>query len=72
MRLKLGVDTSKFDANNTFEENFQLFSELGFQGTPALIVMPTDNVTAQNVHIISGYDPKGLEKAIEEVKNSVK
>ncbi|WP_305812488.1 DsbA family protein [Photobacterium leiognathi] len=69
---KLGVDTSKFDANNTFEENFQLFSELGFQGTPALIVMPTDNVTAKNVHIISGYDPKGLEKAIEEVKNSVK
>ncbi|PSV27908.1 MULTISPECIES: thioredoxin domain-containing protein [unclassified Photobacterium] len=69
---KLGIDISKFDANNSFEGNFQLFSKLGFQGTPALIVMPTDNVTTDNVHIINGYDPQGLKDAIAEVKSNAK
>ncbi len=67
-----GVDISKFDADNTFIENFQLFSAIGFKGTPALIVMPTENPTRDNVKVIRGYDPDGLKAAIESVKASVK
>lgn len=67
-----GVDISQFDAENTFIENFQLFSGLGFKGTPALIVMPTENPTRDNVKVIRGYDPKGLKEAIESVKAAAK
>lgn len=68
----VGVDVSKFDANNTFMNNFELFSKLGFQGTPALIVMPSSNITADNVHIINGYNPDALAKAISDVEASTK
>ncbi|WP_394166040.1 thioredoxin domain-containing protein [Photobacterium piscicola] len=68
----VGVDVSKFDANNTFMNNFELFSKLGFQGTPALIVMPTNNITTDNITIINGYNPDALEKAISDLQASTK
>ncbi|MEC6824142.1 thioredoxin domain-containing protein [Photobacterium piscicola] len=68
----IGVDVSKFDANNTFMNNFKLFSKLGFQGTPALIVMPTNNITTDNITIINGYNPDALKKAINDLQASTK
>ncbi|SJZ99793.1 DsbA family protein [Photobacterium toruni] len=68
----VGVDVSKFDANNTFLNNFTLFSKLGFQGTPALIVMPTNNITTDNITIINGYNPDALKKAISDLQASTK
>ncbi|MEC6798219.1 thioredoxin domain-containing protein [Photobacterium sp. S4TG1] len=68
----VGVDVSKFDANNTFMNNFELFSKLGFQGTPALIVMPTTNITTDNITIINGYNPDALKKAISDLQTSTK
>lgn len=68
----IGIDVSKFDANNTFMNNFELFSKLGFQGTPALIVMPSSNITTENVTIINGYNPEALTKAISDLKASTK
>ena len=68
----VGIDVSKFDANNTFMNNFELFSKLGFQGTPALIVMPTNNITTDNITIINGYNPDALEKAISDLQASTK
>lgn len=68
----VGVDVSKFDANNTFMNNFELFGKLGFQGTPALIVMPSNNITTENIHIINGYNPDALKKAISELQASTK
>ncbi len=55
-----------------FMNNFELFSKLGFQGTPALIVMPSNNITEDNIHIINGYNPDALAKAISDVKASTK
>ncbi|BAJ00352.1 DsbA family protein [Shewanella violacea] len=52
-------------------ENFQLFSELGFQGTPALIVMPTSNPSIENIKIIGGFDPEGLKAAIAAIKKNI-
>lgn len=52
--------------------NFELFSKLGFQGTPALIVMPSSNITTDNVTIINGYNPEALTKAISDLKASTK
>ena len=68
----IGVDVSKFNANNTFLNNFELFGKLGFQGTPALIVMPSNNITTENIHIINGYNPDALKKAISELQASTK
>lgn len=67
-----GADISQFDATDTFIENFQLFGDLGFKGTPALIVMPTENPTRENIKVIRGYDPEGLKEAIESVKTATK
>ncbi|PST95480.1 DsbA family protein [Photobacterium iliopiscarium] len=68
----VGVDVSKFDANNTFMNNFELFGKLGFQGTPALIVMPSKNITTDNITIINGYNPDALKKAISDLQASTK
>ncbi|MCG9660800.1 MULTISPECIES: hypothetical protein [Vibrio] len=48
-----------------------LFQALGFRGTPALIVMPTQHPTADNIHVIFGADPVQIKQAIAQVKQSV-
>lgn len=63
-----GVDVSKFKADNSYMDNLQLFGELSFRGTPALIVMPSEGANKDNVKIIRGYDPAGLKAAIASVK----
>ena len=72
---KAGVLVADFRLNeqgtDSIKANFQLFSRLGFQGTPALIVMPSVNPTIENIKIIKGFDPEGLKAAIEDVKNKI-
>ena len=68
---KSGVDVSKFKKTDSINENLQLFSSLGFQGTPALIVMPSRNITKENIYIINGYDPQALTDALKKVKASL-
>ncbi|MCW8336378.1 DsbA family protein [Vibrio paucivorans] len=50
------------------QANIQLFSQLGFRGTPALIVMPTEGANKDNVSIIAGADVEGLKAAIEKAR----
>ena len=66
-----GVDISQFKDSDNISHDFKLFSSLGFQGTPALIVMPSENITKDNIRIINGYDPEGLAGAIKEVQASL-
>jgi protein-disulfide isomerase len=76
-----GVDLSKAnkdalgDTPSTLPETIlkssQLGQTLGFQGTPAIIVMPTQNPTAENTTIFFGYPanpqagPKAAAAAID-------
>ena len=72
---KAGVVIADFKLNeqgsNSIKANFQLFSNLGFQGTPALIVMPSVNPTINNIKVIKGFDPTGLKVAIDEVRSNI-
>ena len=68
---KAGVDVSKFKPDDQYLPDFKLFAALGFQGTPALIVMPSEGANATNTFVIPGYDPSMLKNAIEKVKASV-
>ncbi|WP_028865233.1 DsbA family protein [Psychromonas aquimarina] len=45
-------------------ENLKLFSELGFQGTPAVVVMPIENPTVENTSVIRGADIEGIKAAL--------
>lgn len=59
-----GVDLSQFKPTENYQRNLQLFSQLGFKGTPALIVMPTDGATTSNTYVINGADVAALTNAI--------
>ncbi|MBD1576597.1 MULTISPECIES: DsbA family protein [Vibrio] len=60
-----GMDLSKFTPTETYQKNIQLFSQLGFKGTPALVVMPTNGATTENTYVINGADVNGLSNAIK-------
>lgn len=60
-----GLDISKFKATDVYVKNLQLFSQLGFRGTPAFIIMPTDNVTLDNIFIVNGADENSVREAIK-------
>ena len=70
--ISVDIDVTKFNVTDTIMNNFKLFRKLGFQGTPALIIMPSKNVTTDNIHIINGYNPKALTKAISDLQASTK
>ncbi|MCW8335435.1 M48 family metalloprotease [Vibrio sp. DBSS07] len=55
--------------SQTPQENIQLFSQLGFRGTPALIVMPTEGANTNNISVIAGADKDGLRKAIAKAQS---
>ncbi|MCC2525783.1 DsbA family protein [Vibrio coralliilyticus] len=56
--------------NKTLNDNTQLFSQLGFKGTPAFIVMATSEANANTIQVVAGANIKGLEEAIDRVKES--
>lgn len=58
------MDLSQFKPTENYQRNLQLFSQLGFKGTPALIVMPTDGATTSNTYVINGADVAALTNAI--------
>ncbi|MGV3001000.1 DsbA family protein [Vibrio sp.] len=60
-----GVSLDKFKPTESYQKNLQLFSQLGFKGTPALIVMPTDGATSDNIYVINGADVASLTNAIK-------
>ncbi|MBU2896773.1 thioredoxin domain-containing protein [Vibrio hepatarius] len=53
---------------STIETNLTLFSELGFKGTPALIVIPLNNPSQDTVSVINGYDVQALVNALIKAK----
>ncbi len=59
------------NTSNEVNHTMTLFQALGFRGTPALIVMPTQHPTADNIHVIFGADPVQIKQAIAQVKQSV-
>ncbi len=63
---------SKFNVNNTFMNNFEGYLVNQASRNAALIVMPSINITEDNIHIINGYNPDELAKAISDVKASTK
>lgn len=60
-----GVALDKFKPTENYQKNLQLFSQLGFKGTPALVVMPTDGATTENTYVINGADVASLTNAIK-------
>lgn len=66
----VGVNVSKFTSNNTAANNFELFKKLGLHGTPALIVIPSKNVTTNNIHIINDGNTNALINAINKLQHS--
>ncbi|WP_105901536.1 DsbA family protein [Vibrio gangliei] len=62
---KAGVDLSKFKPTENYQHNLQLFSQLGFKGTPALVVMPTQGANTNNTYVINGADVASLTNAIK-------
>ncbi|MCG9658780.1 thioredoxin domain-containing protein [Vibrio mediterranei] len=69
--LSLSVDDLTL-SDNEVNHTMTLFQTLGFRGTPALIVMPTQHPTADNIHVIFGADPVQIKQAIAQVKQSFK
>ncbi|MGX9522944.1 DsbA family protein [Vibrio mediterranei] len=69
--LSLSVDDLTL-SDNEVNHTTTLFQTLGFRGTPALIVMPTQHPTADNIHVIFGADPVQIKQAIAQVKQSFK
>ncbi|MCG9628719.1 thioredoxin domain-containing protein [Vibrio mediterranei] len=57
-------------SDDEINQTLSLFQALGFQGTPALIVMPTQHPTADNIHVIFGADPVQIKQAIADVKKA--
>lgn len=57
------------------QSNIQLaMGKLGFQGTPIVVVMPTDNADKQNTTVFAGYptDPKrGTEAAAKRIQEAI-
>lgn len=60
-----GMDMSKFSVTESYQKNLQLFFQLGFKGTPALVVMPSKGATINNTYVINGADVDGLANAIK-------
>ncbi|OEF23228.1 DsbA family protein [Vibrio rumoiensis] len=60
-----GIDIKKFKPTENYQKNLQLFSQLGFKGTPALVVMPTNGATVDNTYIINGADVPTLTNALK-------
>ncbi len=63
-----GADVSQFTATEYYQKNLQLFSQVGFKGTPGLIVMPSQGASLENIYVINGADASALESAIKSVK----
>lgn len=61
----VGISLDKFKPTENYQKNLQLFSQLGFKGTPALVVMPTDGATTENTYVINGADVASLTNAIK-------
>ena len=59
---------AKYD-DAAIKKNIHLFSSLGFQGTPAFIVMPSNGASIENVAVINGADGIALRKAIKHAKS---
>ncbi|MBD1576966.1 thioredoxin domain-containing protein [Vibrio sp. S11_S32] len=59
-----GINISEFTPTESYQKNLQLFSELGFKGTPAFVVMPSTGATIDNIFVINGADNAALNKAI--------
>lgn len=55
----------------SYSDTFGLFGALGFGGTPAVIVMPTNGATAENIHVINGYNPAGIKAALASLKSEL-
>lgn len=64
-----GFDINKFKPTESYQKNLQLFAQLGFKGTPAVIVMPTTGATADNTYVINGADVNAITSAINTLKS---
>lgn len=68
---KIGVDTDMLksmqnDIKAQLEKSMALAQQLGAQGTPLIIVTPTDNPSADKITVFFGYTQQdALEKAIK-------
>ena len=79
---KIGINVKNIDSSElgdtfktlpeTVKASTQLGHQLGFQGTPAIIVMPTTNATPENTTIFFGYpaSPQAGSKAAAKAINT--
>ncbi|WP_150467307.1 thioredoxin domain-containing protein [Francisella sp. SYW-9] len=70
-----GVDLNKVkeymrkSSPNLISNSMELGGKLGIQGTPGIIIMPTQNANPSNIRVIPGYAPFNiLQQKLNEVK----
>ncbi|MFZ9034863.1 MAG: DsbA family protein [Francisellaceae bacterium] len=73
-----GVDVTKVEdymrstSPALIEASMKLGSQIGLQGTPGFIIMPTTGATEKNIVVIPGYvGYETLQKAVDQVENSL-
>ncbi|WMU75393.1 hypothetical protein OQ483_25215 (plasmid) [Enterobacter bugandensis] len=70
--MKLDVKTAP-DVQGTLEGIGALAQQLGFGGTPALVVMPSSGASADNVTVIPGFtDGETLNAAIQKAAGGIR
>ncbi|WP_435658851.1 hypothetical protein [Escherichia coli] len=70
--VKLDVKTAP-DVQGTLEGIGALAQQLGFSGTPALVVMPSSGASADNVTVIPGFtDGETLNAAIQKAAGGIR
>ena len=65
---KLGVTPKSLEYEAALKKNLHLFSSLGFQGTPAFVVMPSKGANENNVTLVNGANEMALTEAIKHAK----
>lgn len=66
---KLGVTPKSLKYEAALKKNLHLFSSLGFQGTPAFVVMPSKGANENNVTVVNGANEMALTEAIKHAKS---
>lgn len=62
----IGVDAKTLDINSAkYTKNIELFQNLGLNGTPATIVMPTKGANEKNIRIVAGNRPNVLFDSVK-------
>ncbi len=64
--------SSHAEDKDPIDKNLKLFMDLGFRGTPALLVIPEGAKDAKDIKVIAGADIDAIKKAVKEASDMKK